>query len=70
MRFQGDLVEAARKRHGLSRFRLAVLVGVTDATIENVEKNKTDVAASTAYKIAHTLDVPLEDLFAESESVA
>ncbi len=69
-RFEGELVRIARRKRGFSRAQLAVRVGVSIATIENVERDKNNVSAATAYLIALHLGVPLEDLFTPAESVA
>jgi transcriptional regulator with XRE-family HTH domain len=73
MRIDGQRVRAARDAKGISRERLAARIGVSTKTIERVETDQGDVAAGTAYLIAHELEVDLRTLFTEEpakESVA
>lgn len=67
MRIDGDAVRKAREAKGISRERLASKIGVSSGTIERVEMNKGDVAATTAFLIAQELDVDLLSLFTEEQ---
>jgi transcriptional regulator with XRE-family HTH domain len=56
------MLREARERRGLSQESLAELVGVTRATIVNLEHGATHARASNAQRLAAALAVPLDVL--------
>jgi transcriptional regulator with XRE-family HTH domain len=62
-RFQ-DKLRAARERRGLSRAELAVLVGLSDRTIENYEQGRRGEALTVAVllRLALSLGVSMANL--------
>lgn len=58
----GQNVAAAREKSGLTQEELAFKLGVTRASISNVELGKQRVLAHQLSEFAHFLDVPYEQL--------
>ena len=56
-------IRRLRKKAGLSQFRLAVMAGLTEATIRNYERRGiADAKYGAAKRLAHALGVPMDDL--------
>ena len=53
---------AWRKDRGLSQMKLAAAIGVTLATIANIEQGRNEPSLSTAHKIAQALDLDLDQV--------
>jgi putative transcriptional regulator len=53
---------AWRKDRGLSQMKLAAAIGVTLATIANIEQGRNEPSLSTAHKIADALDLDLDQV--------
>ena len=53
---------AWRKDRGLSQMKLAAAIGVTLATIANIEQARNEPSLSTAHKIADALDLDLDQV--------
>jgi DNA-binding XRE family transcriptional regulator len=53
---------AWRKARGLSQMKLAATIGVTLATIANIEQARNEPSLSTAQKIADALDLDLDQI--------
>lgn len=51
-----------RKERGLSQMRLAAAIGVTLATIANIEQARNEPSLSSARKIADALDLDLDQI--------
>jgi DNA-binding XRE family transcriptional regulator len=56
------LLAVWRKDHGLSQMKLAAAIGVTLATIANIEQARDEPSLSTAQKIADALDLDLDQV--------
>lgn len=56
--FHGHALRAARLGAGLSQTMLARIVGVTPATISNLERGRNPQSAETIHKLAQVLGVP------------
>ncbi len=59
----GQLIREAREKQGLSQTRLAELMGVTRATVNGLEANRSSPTVSTLQKVALALDIPLKIIF-------
>lgn len=59
------LIEA-RKQKGFTQEQLAKLIGVDRTTYAHYERGKTPLLI-TALKVAHVLNVPVEDIFSLSD---
>ncbi|MBR1776613.1 helix-turn-helix transcriptional regulator [bacterium] len=60
----GKLVKKLRKQKSSSLNRIAFQRGgVTSATLSRIENAQVDFKFSTLIRLAHTLDIPLTDLF-------
>jgi transcriptional regulator with XRE-family HTH domain len=55
--FHGHALRAARLGAGLSQTMLARIVGVTPATISNLERGRNPQSAETIHKLAQVLGV-------------
>ncbi|HEY7781322.1 MAG TPA: helix-turn-helix transcriptional regulator [Ktedonobacterales bacterium] len=53
---------AWRKARGLSQMKLAAAIGVTLATIANIEQARNEPSLSTAQKVADALDLDLDQI--------
>jgi putative transcriptional regulator len=53
---------AWRKERGLSQMKLAAAIGVTLATIANIEQGRNEPSLSTAHKLADALDLDLDQV--------
>ena len=53
---------AWRKARGLSQMKLAAAIGVTLATIANIEQARNEPSLSTAQKIVDALDLDLDQI--------
>lgn len=62
-------VAAHRQRHGWTQQRLADIVRVSRQTIIAIEKGNYEPSTSLALKLAHALDVHVEDLFVLTSEV-
>lgn len=51
-----------RKERGLSQMKLAAAIGVTLATIANIEQARNEPSLSSAQKIADALDLDLDQI--------
>ncbi len=51
-----------RKERGLSQMKLAAAIGVTLATIANIEQGRNEPSLSSARKIADALDLDLDQI--------
>lgn len=56
-------IKSERERTGLTQAALAELVGVSRKTINTVENGVFTPSALLALKLAHSLNVPVEQLF-------
>ena len=61
-------IKELRKDLGLSQDTLAKQCNVSRQTINAIENNKYDPTLQLAFKLAKTLDTPVDDLF-NSESI-
>jgi transcriptional regulator with XRE-family HTH domain len=61
----GERIRALRTERGMSVRQFATEVGVSPATISQVERDITDPSLETLRRIARALDVAIFDLFAE-----
>jgi putative transcriptional regulator len=60
-------IKELRKAKKLSQEELADLVGTTRQTITSIEVGKYTASLGLAYKIAHTFDLTIEEVFDFSE---
>ncbi|WP_191379905.1 helix-turn-helix transcriptional regulator [uncultured Flavonifractor sp.] len=56
-------VKELRKARGLRQEDVAKLLGVTRQTINAIENDKYDPTLALGMKLAHLLEVPVEELF-------
>lgn len=71
MRTEKNEIARLRKEAGLSRYRLAVMAGVTEKTIRNYEAEGVENARYGAVKrLAHALGVLMEDLEGDGDDGA
>lgn len=58
-----NAIARLRREAGLSQYRLAVMVGVTEKTVRNWERRGiADAKYGAAKRLARALGVPMEDL--------
>lgn len=62
-RFRPDLVKSRRKRMGKTQTRLSREVGISQASLCNIEKGRKDPRAGTLARIAEALDCGLDTFF-------
>ena len=58
-----NTIAERRKTKKLTQQELADAIGMTRQTIVAIEKGKYSPSLEAAFKIAHTLEAPLEDVF-------
>ena len=58
-----NTLAARRTERGWSQARLAEILGVSRQTIISIEKGRFDPALPLAFRLAHTFDCSIEDLF-------
>jgi transcriptional regulator with XRE-family HTH domain len=66
----GQRVRQARREAGMTQALLAARVGLTRASVTNIEKGRQKVLAHTLWRLAETLGVSPEDLVQEVAIVA
>ena len=59
----GDAIKTQRKRLNLSQGALAEAMGITQAYLSQIEKNKKEPNLSTLKLLSEKLDIPLPVLF-------
>lgn len=59
----GDTVKAARKRMGLSQYKLAALVDADERTIMNIEGYNSNTTMSILYPLIRTLHIDPRTIF-------
>lgn len=59
----GDTVKAARKRMGLSQYKLAALVDADERTIMNIEGYNSNTTMSILYPVIRTLHIDPRMIF-------
>ncbi|WP_319231092.1 helix-turn-helix transcriptional regulator [Draconibacterium orientale] len=62
----GDAIKTQRKRLNLSQGELAGAMGITQAYLSQIEKNKKEPNLSTLKLLSEKLDIPLPVLFFKS----
>ncbi len=60
-------IKVERARHNMTQARLAELVGVSRQTINAIEQGKYNLSTALAFKIAHTFQMKVDDLFEMEE---
>jgi transcriptional regulator with XRE-family HTH domain len=65
----GQRVRHARRKAGLTQAVLAARVGLTRASVTNIEKGRQKVLAHTLWRLAGTLGVLPEDLVQEVATI-
>ena len=63
-------IKELRAKHGMRQEELARLVGVRRETIGNLEKGRYNPSLVLAWKIAHVVDVSIEEVFTVKETDA
>lgn len=63
----GQSIRSIRKGKGLSLTQLAQLTGASVSALSTIETGTRDARASTLYRIAKALHVPVADLFGASQ---
>ncbi|WP_291730324.1 helix-turn-helix transcriptional regulator [Leisingera sp. F5] len=66
----GQSIRSIRKGKGLSLTQLAQLTGASVSALSTIETGTRDARASTLYRIAKALHVPVADLFGASQEAA
>lgn len=61
----GDNVKKYRIKQGLRQWELALIVGVANPTISNIEMGKRNTSIKLVNKIAHALRCSVSDLIQE-----
>ena len=61
----GALIREAREQKKLSSRELAAIFGGTHAQISYIENEKVALTLNAAFRLAHSLELPLENLFAK-----
>lgn len=61
---------ARRRRLGIDRGLLDLLLDVRDGTVERLETSRSRIAPSRLFQLANILDVPIDWFFDEAESEA
>jgi len=62
----GETIKIVRKRKGLSQGELALSIGITQAYLSQIEKNKKNPNLSTLKLLSENLGLPLPVLFFKS----
>lgn len=68
----GDLglrIRAMRDARGMTRKALAAKAGIAADTLRDIESGRSGTAVGTLYALADGLDVPVEQLFADTRTV-
>ena len=63
----GEAIRYARKQHGISQEKLALMAGVDRSYVGRVERGDNNVAVLTLLKLAQALDVSLKNLMKEAK---
>lgn len=64
--FLHHTIAAERRKLGMTQETLADLAGITVRTVQRIENGQTIPRAHTARVLAHSLQLPLEDLYAKA----
>ena len=64
----GTVFKAKRKAQHVSQEKLALMVGLSKATVRNIEKGEANPRLDTRLRLSQGLDVPFADITAECES--
>ncbi|CAK7017498.1 MAG: hypothetical protein PEGG_00714 [Paraeggerthella hongkongensis] len=65
----GGKVRAARRAHGMSVEKLALMVGINRNYLRNIEFGRANPTVDVMAKIADGLDIPLWELMTPDEGV-
>lgn len=60
------IMKETRKEKGMTQSEIAFVLDKTPATVSDIERGKIQISASDLYKIANTLNKPIEYFFGES----
>lgn len=64
----GRAVRAHREESGLTKERLALMVGINRLTLRRIEAGEANPTLDVIQRIAKGLDAPLSELMAEAET--
>ncbi len=62
----GSAIQRLRKAYNMSLGDLSEISGVAKSIISQIERNETNPTIGTVMRLTHALDVPLEEVLAES----
>ena len=60
MKTPGQILQAARRRHGVSQARLAARAGTTQSAISRIERDRVSPSVETLRSLLHLLGEDLE----------
>jgi len=63
----GEAIRHVRKQRGVSQEKLALLAEIDRSYVGRVERGDNNVAVLTLLKVAHALEITLEDLMKEAK---
>jgi transcriptional regulator with XRE-family HTH domain len=66
----GERIASLRKVHNITQVQLAQTLGVSQQTVQAYEMGRRRIPVSALPIVAHTLAVPLEELFGETSRTA
>jgi transcriptional regulator with XRE-family HTH domain len=66
----GERIASLRKVHNITQAQLAETLGVSQQTVQAYEMGRRRIPVSALPVVAHTLAVPLEELFGETSRPA
>ena len=66
----GERIASLRKIHNITQVQLAETLGVSQQTVQAYEMGRRRIPVSALPVVAHTLAVPLEELFGEASRPA
>jgi transcriptional regulator with XRE-family HTH domain len=61
----GQIIKAVRTKKGLTIGKLAILSGLTHPQISRIENQKSALTLNSAFRITHSLEMPLSSLLSE-----
>lgn len=63
MKFDGSIIKKIRKESGYTQWNFACLVGISQAHLSKVERNKSDLSVSELVKISNSLGKSVNSFF-------
>lgn len=65
----GKSIEHFQNREAISTYRIAIITGLTEATLSKLKYGKTNPSLTTLERIAKVLNVNVSDIIIKKESI-